>query len=166
MIDEHAIGERFRAIAGTLDERQRRIWAAAEARSHGRGGITAVARASGLAENTIRKGLRELDCPQQLPAGRVRKAGGGPKRRTDTDETLLSDLGRLVDSDTRGDPERPLLWTSKSVRELARGLRELGARGLISHRRAAVAPAGLQPAGQPQDRIPTATRSSGISTRR
>ncbi|MCA1678343.1 MAG: ISAzo13 family transposase, partial [Actinobacteria bacterium] len=126
MIDEHAIGERFRALAGTLDERQRRLWAAAEARSHGRGGIAAVARASGLAENTIRAGLRDLDEPQQLPAGRVRKAGAGPKRRVDTDKTLLSDLKRLVDGDTRGDPERPLLWTSKSVRKLAAELRELG----------------------------------------
>jgi transposase len=126
VIDERAIGERFRAVAGTLDERQRRIWAAAVARSHGRGGIAAVARASGMAENTIRKGLKELDCPQQLPAGRVRRAGAGPKRRVDSDETLLGDLKRLVDGQTRGDPERPLLWTSKSVRELARGLRELG----------------------------------------
>ena len=126
MIDERAIGERFRAVAGLLDERQRRVWAAAEARSHGRGGIAAVARASGLAENTIRKGLAELDAPHDLPAGRVRKAGAGPKRRTDTDKTLLADLKRLVDGDTRGDPERPLLWTSKSVRELAKGLRELG----------------------------------------
>jgi transposase len=126
VIDERAIGERFRALAGTLDERQRRLWAAAEARSHGRGGIAAVARASGLAENTIRRGLRDLDEPQPLPAGRVRKAGAGPKRRVDTDKTLLDDLKRLVDGDTRGDPERPLLWTSKSVRELARGLRDLG----------------------------------------
>ncbi len=108
-----------------LDERQRRLWAAAEARSHGRGGIAAVARASGLAQNTIRAGLRDLDEPQGLPAGRVRKAGAGPKRRVDTDKTLLSDLKRLVDGDTRGDPQRPLLWTSKSVRELAKGLREL-----------------------------------------
>ncbi|MGI8729822.1 MAG: ISAzo13 family transposase [Solirubrobacteraceae bacterium] len=126
MIDERAIGERFRAVAGTLDERQRRIWAAAAARSHGRGGIAAVARASGMAQNTVRRGLRELDCPQHLPVGRVRKAGAGPKRRTDTDRTLLSDLKRLVDGETRGDPERPLLWTSKSVRELAKGLRGLG----------------------------------------
>jgi transposase len=126
VIDERAIGERFRAVAGTLDERQRRIWAAAEARSHGRGGIAAVARASGMAENTIRKGLRELDDPPPLPAGRVRTAGAGPKRRTETDPTLLSDLKRLVDGETRGDPERPLLWTSKSVRQLAKGLRELG----------------------------------------
>ena len=126
MIDERAIGERFRAVAGTLDERQRRIWAAAEARSHGRGGIAAVARASGIAENTIRKGLRELDAPERLPAGRVRRAGAGRKRRADSDPTLLEDLRRLVDGETRGDPERPLLWTSKSVRELAKALRELG----------------------------------------
>jgi len=79
-----------------------------------------------MAENTVRKGLAELGCPQQLPAGRVRRAGAGPKRRADTDETLLSDLKRLVDGETRGDPERPLLWTSKSVRELAKGLRGLG----------------------------------------
>ena len=92
MIDERAIGERFRAMAGSLDERQRRRWVAAEARSHGRGGIAAVARATGVAENTIRKGLRELDSPEQLPAGRVRKAGAGRKRRADTDETLIDDL--------------------------------------------------------------------------
>jgi transposase len=126
VIDERAIGDRFRAMAGSLDERQRRRWAAAEARSHGRGGIAAVARATGLAENTIRKGLRELDCPEQLPPGRVRRAGAGPKRRVDTDETLIEDLERLLDGDTRGDPEQPLLWTSKSVRKLAAELRELG----------------------------------------
>ena len=113
-------------MAGSLDERQRRRWVAAEARSHGRGGIAAVARATGVAENTIRKGLRELDSPGELPAGRVRKAGAGRKRRADTDETLIDDLKRLLDGDTRGDPERPLLWTSKSVRELAKALRELG----------------------------------------
>ena len=126
MIDERAIGERFRAMAGSLDERQRRIWAAAEARSHGRGGIAAVARASGIAENTIRKGLRELDAPEELPAGRVRRAGAGPKRRSETDPTLMVDLEQLLDGETRGDPERPLLWTSKSVRKLAAELRGLG----------------------------------------
>ncbi len=126
MIDERAIGERFRAMAGSLDERQRRLWAAAEARSHGRGGIAAVARASGISENTIRRGLRELDAPEELPAGRVRRAGAGPKRRSESDPTLVSDLERLLDGETRGDPERPLLWTSKSVRKLAAELRGLG----------------------------------------
>lgn len=75
MIDERAIGERFRAMAGSLDERQRRRWVAAEARSHGRGGIAAVARATGIAENTIRNGLRELDCAE-LPGGRGASSWG------------------------------------------------------------------------------------------
>ena len=132
MIDERAIGERFRALAGSLDERQRRLWAAAEARSQGRGGIAAVARASGLAENTIRKGLRELESPGELLAGRVRRPGAGPKRRAETDPTLLSDLAALLDGETRGDPERPLLWTSKSVRKLAAELR--GLRHEVSYR--------------------------------
>src|SRR6266511_2976802 len=113
-------------MAGSLDERQRRLWAAAEARSHGRGGIAAVARASGISENTIRRGLRELDAPEELPAGRVRRAGAGPKRRSESDPTLVSDLERLLDGETRGDPMRPLLWTSKSVRKLASELRGLG----------------------------------------
>ena len=70
--------------------------------------------------------MRELDSPEALPAGRVRRPGAGPKRLSETDPTLVADLERLLDGETRGDPERPLLWTSKSVRALARGLRELG----------------------------------------
>ena len=75
MIDEVAIGERFRALAGELDERRRRLWAAAEARSVGRGGISAVARASGISEETIRRGVRELERGEHLAAGRVRRPG-------------------------------------------------------------------------------------------
>jgi transposase len=126
VIDEHAIGERYRALAPDLNERQRRLWAAAEARSHGRGGIAAVARASGIAENTIRRGLRELESPQALEEGRVPKKGAGRKRLADTDKTLIDDLTELVEADTRGDPDRPLLWTSKSVRKLAAELAERG----------------------------------------
>ncbi len=126
MIDEDAVGERYRALAGELDERRRRLWAAAEARSHGRGGIAAVARATGMAELTIRNGLRDLESGEQLKPGRVRRAGGGRKSLAESDPTLLSDLERLVDGDSRGDPERPLRWTAKSVRKLAEGLRELG----------------------------------------
>jgi transposase len=126
VIDERAIGERFRAIAPELSERGRRIWAASEARAAGRGGIAAVARASGISENTIRRGLRELEAGGTLAEGRVRRAGGGRKPITETDPTLLADLRRLLEADTRGDPELPLLWTSKSVRKLAEGLRELG----------------------------------------
>jgi transposase len=126
VIDEEAIGERFRALAGELDERRRRLWAAAEARSHGRGGIAAVARATGIAENTIRRGVRELELGERLAVGRVRRPGGGRKRLTDADPTLLEDLERLVEGETRGDPELALRWTAKSVRNLAEGLRELG----------------------------------------
>jgi transposase len=124
--DEDAIGERFRALAGELDERRRRLWAAAEARSCGRGGIAAVARATGISEATIRKGLRELERGERLERGRVRRPGGGRKRLVDKDPSLLADLERLVDADSRGDPEQPLRWTAKSVRRLAAGLRELG----------------------------------------
>ena len=126
MVDEAAIGERYRALAGELDERRRRLWAAAEARSHGRGGIAAVARASGIAENTIRAGLRELASGESLEPGRVRRRGGGRKPLRETDPTLVSDLEGLVDADSRGDPEQPLRWTAKSVRKLAVALRELG----------------------------------------
>jgi hypothetical protein len=131
VIDEQAIGERYRALAGELDERRRRLWAAAEARSHGRGGIAAVARATGIAENTIRAGLRELESGQTLAPRRVRRPGGGRKPITQTDPTLLGDLERLVDPEARGDPDLPLRWTAKSVRRLAEGLRELGHR--VSH---------------------------------
>jgi DDE family transposase len=131
VIDEDAIGERYRALAGELDERRRRLWAAAEARSHGRGGIAAVARASGIAENTIRAGLRELESGQALEPGRVRRRGGGRRPLAETDPTLVSDLERLIDADSRGDPEQPLRWTAKSVRKLADALRALGHR--VSH---------------------------------
>jgi transposase len=126
VIDEDAIRGRFQALAGELDERRRRLWAAAEARSHGRGGIAAVARATGIAVETIRKGIAELQSGETLEPGRVRRPGGGRKPLSEIDPTLLDDLERLVDEDSRGDPERPLRWTAKSVRQLARGLRELG----------------------------------------
>jgi hypothetical protein len=106
VVDERAIGERLRAMVGALDERQRRRWAAAEARSHGRGGIAAVARATGLAENTIRRGLKDLDSAQELAPGRVREAGAGPKRLIDTDQTLIEDSKQLVDGETRHINER------------------------------------------------------------
>ena len=126
MIDEEAIGERFRALAGELNERQRRLWAAAEARSCGRGGITATSRATGMHVETIRLGIRDLESEERLEPGRVRRAGGGRKALTETDPTLLGDLERLVDDEARGDPEGPLRWTAKSVRNLAQQLREQG----------------------------------------
>ncbi len=109
-----------------LDERGRRLWAAAEARSAGRGGIAAVVRATGVSESTVRRGLEDLDSGEVLEPGRVRRAGAGRKALRDSDPTVVKDLERLVDPATLGDPERPLRWTSKSAAKLAVGLRELG----------------------------------------
>jgi len=126
VIDEEAIGERYRALAGEFDERRRRLWAAAEARSHGRGGVAAVARATGMSATTIHKGLRELESGETLERGRVRRPGGGRKALSEKDPALLGDLEQLVSEDDRGDPESPLRWTAKSVRNLADALRERG----------------------------------------
>ncbi len=122
---ESAIAERYRLLGPQLNERQRRAFAASEARTFGYGGIAAVARACGLAENTVRKGLRELD-EQPLAAGRVRKPGAGRPAAEDSDPELLEVLRGLVGDDTRGDPERVLLWTAKSARRLAGELAERG----------------------------------------
>jgi transposase len=122
---ESSIAERYRLLGPQLNERQRRAFAASEARTFGYGGIAAAARACGLAENTVRKGLRELD-EQPLEAGRVRKPGAGRPAAEDSDPKLLEVLRKLVEDDTRGDPERVLLWTAKSARELADELAERG----------------------------------------
>jgi len=121
VVDEAAIGEKFRALAGELNERHRRLWAASEVRAAGRGGVAATARATGLAVDTIRKGIAELESGERLAEGRVRRPGGGRKPLTEVDPTLLEDLERLVDAESRGDPGSVLRWTSKSVRHLAAG---------------------------------------------
>jgi transposase len=126
VIDERAIGDRYRALAGEFEERRRRLWAGAEALSHGRGGQAAVVRATGMSVATVAKGMREIRARETLEGGRVRRAGGGRRPLTETDPTLLADLEALVGDDARGDPESPLLWTAKSVRTLAGALREQG----------------------------------------
>jgi hypothetical protein len=126
VVDEAAMGEKFRALAGELNERQRRLWAASEARSVGRGGIAATARATGISVPTIRKGIAELESGEHLDPGRVRKRGGGRHSLTEKDPTLLSDLERLLVAGRRGDSESLLVWTSRSVRNLAAALREQG----------------------------------------
>ena len=123
MIDVAAIKLRYEALSSVLDERSRRRFAAAEALAAGWGGIAAVSEATGIARSTIGYGLRELrgDAPDSAFGG-VRRKGAGRKPLTQTDPTLLSDLERLVDPDTRGDPMSPLKWTSKSLRNLAAAL--------------------------------------------
>jgi len=133
MVDAGAIRSRFSLVEGLLDERQRRCVAAAEATTIGRGGISLVSKATGVSRKAIRAGARELKQPvgKRLPRGRVRKPGGGRKRSVEKDATLLTDLEKLVEPTTRGDPESPLRWTCKSVRQIARELKRLGHR--VSH---------------------------------
>ncbi len=126
VIDVCAIRQRFEAVSPFLDERGRRLVAAAEAVSAGYGGIAAVATATGVAPSTIGRGLDELSGGEDLLAGRVRRSGGGRKPTVAKDTTLLSDLEALVEPTTRGDPESPLRWTCKSLRRLAAALQAQG----------------------------------------
>ena len=128
MIDESAIRVRFEALAPLLDERGRRRFAAAEAMAAGRGGVSAVERATGIARSTIGRGLNELRSGEAGAAGRVRRPGAGRKPLSETDASLLEDLRALVEPETRGDPQSPLRWTCKSLRKLSQGLRDLGHR--------------------------------------
>ena len=123
---EIVIREKYAALAGHLTERGRRIWAATEARSYGHGGIAAVYRATGITDKTIRRGVRELRMGKGGEAGRSRQVGGGRKRLRERDPTVVQDLNRLVDPVTRGDPESPLLWTSKSTSHLSDALQQQG----------------------------------------
>jgi len=109
-----------------LDERSRRLVAAAESLALGRGGISAVARATRMSRPVIRLGVGELEDPQTVVKGRVRRPGGGRKRIVESDSGLVGDLEGLVEPATRGDPESPLRWTCKSVRRLAEELQRQG----------------------------------------
>ena len=117
---------KYRALQRLFTERARRAWAATEAQAIGYGGIALVARATGLAESTIQRGLRDLRTREPLPASRSRRAGGGRKRATITDPTLARDLDALVEPTAPGNPASPLRWTSTSVRTLAVALEGLG----------------------------------------
>jgi hypothetical protein len=125
MVDASAIGERYAAVRRSLNERGRRLFAAAEARTAGHGGVSASSRATGGARSTIGRGLKDLDDPGGL-SGEVRRPGSGRHALTVTDPTLLDDLRRLLEPATMGDPMRPLLWVSKSHAKLAAALCEMG----------------------------------------
>ena len=129
MESRESIAAKYEVLRPYLDERRRRLWAAAEARSLGRGGVTTVAAATGLERNTIAAGVRELavPAPPNVPADSgVRAPGGGRKTLAEHDPALLRDLEALVEPMTRGDPMSPLRWTCKSTRQLAAELSALG----------------------------------------
>lgn len=122
-----ALVRKFEVLACVLDERTRRLVAAAEAKAMGFGGVTMVAQASGLSRGTVIRGIAELKTAAKPRRGqRIRRKGAGRKRTVDRDETLKRDLEALVEPVTRGDPESALRWTCKSVRQLAAELKRKG----------------------------------------
>lgn len=126
MSDEEAIRRRFELLSPHLDERSRRLTVAAEAQAIGFGGISLVARATGVSRETIRRGIKDLQAAAGSHPSGIRRPGGGRKRTVAFDPTLKGDLEKLVEPTERGDPESPLRWTSKSVRHLAEELKRMG----------------------------------------
>ena len=125
MIVEAGIRLRWDTVGSQLDERGRRLFAAAEVRSAGRGGLALVSKITGLARSTINRGEDDLDA-RPLAKGRVRRAGGGRRAVAQIDPGLVPALKRLVEPATLGDPMRPLIWVSKSMEKLAAALTEMG----------------------------------------
>ena len=125
VVTEGMLAAKFGVVLPHLDERQRRLALAAEARMLGRGGIRLVARAAGVSEVTVSLGVAELEAGAE-PLGRVRRPGGGRKRAADTDPGLVPALLALVEPEERGDPMSPLRWTVKSTRTLAGELTRQG----------------------------------------
>jgi len=121
----------FTALWPHLNERQRRLLLAAEARHLGRGGVTRVALAAGVSRQTVHQALHEVEAPPG-PSGRVRRPGGGRKKTAAKDPQVVADLEALVDPQTRGDPMSPLRWTCKSTRQLGQALAAAGHQ--VSHR--------------------------------
>jgi Rhodopirellula transposase DDE domain len=130
---------KYQALAGRLDEATLRLWAAAEAQSLGRGGVSTVAKVAGLSRTTIYAGLAEIEARRKtvgarakaavapvVPSKRVRAPGAGRKKLVDLDATLLADLDALVEPTSRGDPTSPLRWTCKSTTRLAEELARQG----------------------------------------
>jgi len=126
LIDEAAITARYLTLGPLLDERARRLVAGAEANTIGRGGVAAVARATGLARTTVQRGVDDVRTGEALGRGRVRRPGAGRPPIEVRDPTLRADLEALIEPTSRGDPESPLRWTTRSARNLADELRRAG----------------------------------------
>jgi len=129
MPDAHVvewIRDKFVNLAPSLDERGRRLWAAVEAKSLGRGGIAAVAEATGMSDRTVRSGIKELASGESLPPGRQRRPGAGRRSRKTEQPSLVAALEKMIAPTTRGEPTNPLRWTCKSTRTLATELRNQG----------------------------------------
>ena len=125
-MDLKTLRRKYTSLRSVLTERSRRVWAASEAAALGHGGIGLVEAATGISRSTISRGLREFGAGEPVSPERTRRAGGGRKRTTETDPSLVADLDRLVEPTASGDPDSPLRWTSKSVRRLATELQAMG----------------------------------------
>jgi len=125
MTDFAAIKQRYEAMLPVLDEQMRRRFAAAEALAVGRGGIVLLNKITGVARSNIMRGIKEIKADEHAGAGRIRRPGAGRKSTIDSDPALLEDLKKLVEPETSGDPMKPLLWTSKSLRKLSKELKTL-----------------------------------------
>lgn len=123
---ESEIRRKYDQILFCLNERGRRLWAAAEAKSHGRGGVALLVRAIGMSNKTIIRGIQELNEPDSFDRKSIRQNGGGRKKALEKQPGLARDLETLMDSSVCGDPESPLRWTSKSVRKLTKQLQIQG----------------------------------------
>jgi hypothetical protein len=123
---EERIRTKYEALGPSLNEMSRRIWAATEAQALGYGGVSMVARATGISRNSIIAGQRDIVNGTRLPEGRVRRSGGGRKANAEHQPDLRTELEKLVEPLTRGDPESPLRWTIKSTRRLAEELARKG----------------------------------------
>jgi len=120
------IAAKWGQLSPVLDEQSRRIWCATEAQVLGYGGVSLVNRATGVTRPTIIHGLKQLNAQEPLSSLKVRKAGGGRKKVSDKDPTLLKDLDEMIEPVTRGDPENPLRWSAKSTLKLTDELNKLG----------------------------------------
>lgn len=124
--DEKAIKERYTIMSPYLNERQRRLFAASEAKIIGHGGISILSRLTGICRETITIGWKELDSGESIDESQIRKKGGGRKRITETYPGIKEELEKLIEPVTRGDPESLILWTSKSMEKLAEELTKKG----------------------------------------
>jgi transposase len=127
-MDIGTLRAKYKALSPVLTERSKRLWAATEARAFGHGGIALVESATGVSRSTIQRGLRELEAEPDatLSPDRERRPGGGRKPVIEKDTTLLADLDALVEPTTAGEPDSPLRWTAKSVRNLSVALHAMG----------------------------------------
>lgn len=131
-IKTETLKERYKMLKPFLTEKQKRIFLGSEAKMLGFGGISEVSRITGVSRRLVSEGIKEVKKPEEFTHDRIRKEGGGRKRTISKDKTLLEDLEKLIDPTTRGEPESPLRWTCKSLRNLAESLNAMNHK--TSHR--------------------------------